>query len=196
MALNLSKSAPAINLSKSAPALLKGLTLGLQWDGDADLDVTAIQYKGGIRLGNIVGYPMLERDSMGVYTGGYNYTVQGFDYSGDALDGSADGYDETININLSEVEGEEIILYLTSYSESEPMTFGESINPEAILTDNTGKELASIKLDQDAAFGTAFQMLRVFKEGSDWKIENNNQMVGSSNNGLQDVMNLSINKAA
>lgn len=187
------KVAP-LNLTKSAPALLKKLTFGLEWASTDDLDAAALILKDGKLLGGtlqtaLVGYPMSLGDDKSQH-----WTIKGCEYGGDAQDGTIDndGFDEEISFTLADIEGDEIILFLTSYVDAgkDPLSFGSTIEPKATLCDGEGKQLADVSLDADAAFGTAFKMVRIFLDGGDWKVENVNECIGSSANGLEDVIAL------
>ncbi len=200
--LNLQKSTAAkavapLNLTKSAPKLLSKLSLHLNWEGATDLDAVAVlsqdgKFLEGDHTKSLVAYPMHNTDAQGNILS-YNWEVDGFTYSGDARDGDQDSADDTlpdeeIGIVLSEVRGNEITLFLTSYSHAAPVTFGSSIAPTATLVDGDGNKMVDITLDTDAAFGTAFKLVRIFQKDGAWLIENVNELVGSSANGLEDVL--------
>ncbi len=170
MALNLSKNKPAINLTKSQPKVSE-YVIGLAWDAEGDLDASVVVMKGGKRVDL-------------VYYG--NKSAAGIVHNGDARDGFADGDDETININLDSVDGDEVIVVLTSYNSG---TFGATDNPVARLY-NKGSTSALVEanLDSECAFGTALELVKFVKEGQDWTFKNTSVTLGASANGLQDVV--------
>ena len=171
MALNLTKAQPALNLTKSLPNKTK-YTVGLAWDQEGDLDTSAVLLKNGLRS-DLVYYQ--------------NLTAKGIVHNGDALDGFADGDDETMDIDLSEVDADEVVVVITSYNSG---SFGANSNPVARLYEKgSTKALVEADLASEAAFGTAVSLVRFFKEGDDWKFENISDTLGSSSNGLEDVIN-------
>ncbi|AUR86277.1 TerD domain protein [Vibrio phage 1.084.O._10N.261.49.F5] len=171
MALNLSKQ-KTINLTKSAPSM-KEFKIGLSWDADTDLDASMIVLGEDGSRKDIVFYGNLEG--------------KGIKHSGDARDGEAAGDDESITVNLSEVEGSRLIVAITSYSEGSPVTFGAAQNPVAKLYGN-GNVLVEAKLDESAAFGTSVEFVEFYKEGSEWQYKNVSETVGMSANGLEDIV--------
>lgn len=174
MALNLTKN-KTINLTKSAPAITE-FVVGLAWDASADLDASAVVLDDtGSRIG-LVYYGEL--------------SDKGIKHSGDARDGEAEADDETITLNLKDLpeDADKIIIAITSYSEKEPVMFGSAQNPVATLKAN-GNTLVEAKLDETAAFGTAVEFVEFYKEGGDWQYKNTSQTVGSSANGLEDIVN-------
>ncbi|ATN93530.1 chemical-damaging agent resistance protein C [Pseudoalteromonas phage J2-1_QLiu-2017] len=185
MTLQLSKG-KTLNLTKSASNILSAITLAASWDGDADIDIAALLKKDGQPVtgamqGSLIAYPMNFADG--------GWTVDHCEYSGDARDGSADGYDEEIKMDLTAVDADEIILGVTSYSSGAPVTFGATENPTAFIVDQNGNELVKIELDSDAAFGTAFKLAKLSKnESGEWVLENINEQIGASANGLQDFI--------
>lgn len=170
MALNLSKNKPAINLTKSQPKVSE-YVIGLAWDAEGDLDSSVVVMKDG------------QRSDL-VYYG--NLNGAGIKHNGDARDGFASGDDETISINLNQVDGDEIIVVLTSYNSG---TFGAANNPVARLyNEGSSTPLVEAQLDSECAFGTALELVKFTKEGQDWSFKNTSVTLGTSANGLQDVV--------
>ncbi len=168
MALNLSKGKPAINLTKSVPNNTK-YTVGLSWDGESDLDASVVVMKNGSRK-ELVYFD--------------NLTTKGITHQGDALDGAAEGDDETIDLDLAQVEGDELIVTITSYNSG---TFGTAEAPVATLYAN-GNVLLEAPLDSECAFGTALELVKFTVSDGDWSFENLSNTLGSSANGLEDVV--------
>ena len=174
MALNLSKN-KTINLTKSAPSI-KEFVVGLAWDAEADLDASAVVLDENNNRIGLVYYADLNGS--------------GITHSGDARDGEAEGDDETITINLDQLpaKAQKVLITITSYSDNDPVTFGAAQNPVAALKAN-GNTLVEAKLDETAAFGTAVEFVELYKDGGDWQYKNVSETVGSSKNGLEDVVN-------
>lgn len=172
MALNLSKS-KTINLSKSAPNITE-YVIGLSWDANTDLDASAVILDSSGKRTGLVYYAEL--------------SAKGVKHSGDARDGEASGDDETITINLNDVDGDRVVVTITSYSEGSPVMFGSAQNPVAKLYAN-GNVLVEANLDSSAAFGTSVEFVEFFKESGDWQYKNVSETLGTSPNGLQDVVN-------
>lgn len=174
MALNLTKN-KTINLTKSAPTM-KEFIIGLAWDAEADLDASALVLDENGKLISIVYYSDLQSE--------------GVKHSGDARDGEAEGDDESITINLEQLpsNASKVLVTITSYSDSEPVTFGAAQNPVATLKAN-GKTLVEAKLDEEAAFGTSVEFVELYKEGVEWQYKNVSETLGMSANGLEDVVN-------
>lgn len=176
MALELKKN-KEINLTKSAPSL-KVVRIGLAWDEGADLDASAILLDENNKL--VDGTP--------VYYG--NLSAAGIQHSGDARDGEAEGDDESIVINLDEVDPrvKKAVISITSYSDSGPVTFGSTSNPVARLYDGE-KVLIEAKLDEEAAFGTAMEFVELQKnDEGQWIYKNISETAGQSDNGLSDII--------
>lgn len=176
MALALKKN-KEINLTKSAPAL-KEVKVGVAWDEGADLDVSAILLDESNKL--VDGTP--------VYYG--ELSASGVQHSGDARDGEAEGDDESIIINLDELDPRvrTAIISITSYSDTEAVTFGATSNPVARLYDGD-KVLIEAKLDEEAAFGTAIEFVSLTKDESGaWIYKNISETAGQSENGLSDII--------
>lgn len=173
MALNLGKG-KEINLTKSAPSISE-FVIGLSWDAEGDLDASAVLLDSNGNRKGIVYYQEL--------------SARGVVHSGDATDGEAEGDDETITFKLNELDPsvERVIVTVTSFSNNDPVMFGSTANPLAKLKAN-GTTLVEAKLDETAAFGTAVEFVEFFKKGSDWQYKNISETVGSSANGLTDIV--------
>lgn len=174
MSLNLSKSSSAINLSKSKKGVTK-YTVGLAWDevnGEAvDYDASAVTLDHG-KFVSLAFYGEMIK--------------AGVTLSGDNRTGAGEGDDETINIDLSQVAGDEVIVAMTSYNSG---NFCAEAHPVArVYEDGKSAPLIEAHLDEEAAFGTALILVRFFKDGDDWKFENISESVGDSTNGLTDVL--------
>lgn len=190
MALNLTKNS-AINLTKALPGVKK-FAIGLSWDANTDLDASALALNAAGKILNPdeqnVSY---YRNATANPYGETENPVPGISHSGDARDGSAAGDDETITIDTSALRPdiERILIAITTFSEGEPVIFGNAAKPVAKLYDTNGKVLVEVKLDENAAFSTALEFVELAKENGDWVIKNLTNPVGNNSPaGLADVV--------
>lgn len=187
MAIVLSKNS-SINLSK-AVASLTTYRFGLSWDESADLDAVALVIDANGKLfppheNNLCYYGNAPGNKNGIAAN----PVAGLSHSGDARDGAADGDDETITIDTTKLVGDRVVIAVTSYSESGPVPFAAAANPVAKLYDDKGGVLMEVKLDENAAFSTAVAFVELSKTDGEWSIKNLTNTLGSSENGLVDVL--------
>lgn len=185
--ITLSKNA-SINLSKAVASLLV-YKFGLSWDESADLDAVALVVGADGKLvtphdKNLCYYG----NAPGNNNGNAANPVSGLSHSGDARDGAADGDDETITIDTTKLVGDRVVIAVTSYSEAGPVPFAAAANPVAKLYDDKGEVLLEIKLNEDAAFSTAVAFVELSKTNGEWSIKNLTNTLGSSENGLVDVL--------
>lgn len=186
--LNKGKS---INLTKAAK--LTKFRFGLSWDESADLDAVAMvltdagkmidpQTDAGVAYyGNCTGNAHGKPEN----------PVAGIVHFGDARDGAADGDDETIEIDTSLVTQNKILIAVTSYSDGDAVPFAGSANPVAKLYDEKGDVLLEMKIEESAAFSTAFNFVMLERDATsgDWMITTISEPVGNSNkNGLVDLI--------
>lgn len=186
--LNKGKS---INLTKAAK--LAKFRFGLSWDESADLDAVAMVLNDSGKLedptsdlgiayyGNCTGNTSKNPEN----------PVAGIVHFGDARDGAADGDDETIEIDTTLVAQNKILIAVTSYSDGDPMPFAGSVNPVAKLYNTEGEVILEMKIDESAAFSTAYKFVMLERDATsgDWMITTISEPVGSSNkNGLVDLI--------
>lgn len=190
MAIQLKKGAD-INLSKAAAALTV-YKFGLSWDQNADLDAVALVIGDNEKIvnpddQNIAYYGNCTNNKFGVKAN----PISGITHSGDATDGSAAGDDETITIDTTKLDAKvsNIIIAITSYSDSQPVPFAASVNPTAKLYDQNGNVLFEVKLDSNAAFSTCAVFVKLTKAAGEWIVTNITEAIGNSQpNGLADLM--------
>lgn len=190
MALNLAKNS-SINITKALPGLTK-FAIGLSWDANTDLDASALALGANGKViepqeENVSYY----RNATGNPYGEKENPVPGISHSGDARDGSASGDDETITIDTSTLRAgtERVVVAITTFSEGEPVVFGNAAKPVAKLYDQNGKVLVEVKLDENAAFSTAMEFVEIVKENGNWIFRNLTNPVGNcSPAGLADVL--------
>lgn len=191
MAILLQKDS-TINLTKAAAALTQ-YKFGLSWDESADLDAVAIMLgQDGKILPPDDGHICYYGNCTGNKFGNKENPVAGLTHSGDARDGAAEGDDESITIDTSKVSDKtaSILIAVTSYSGKEPVPFAASANPVAKLYDQNGNVLFEVKLDQQAAFSTCVEFIRLDKKDGEWSVTNLTNPIGESKpNGLEDLLN-------
>lgn len=190
MALNLTKNS-SINLTKALPSVVK-FAIGLSWDANSDLDASALKLtaQGKIKdpdSQNVAYY----RNATNNPYGEPQNPVAGITHSGDARDGAAAGDDETIVVDGSAlVDGDVVLIAITSFSEGAPNVFGNAAAPVAKLYDANGTVLVEVKLNEDAAFSTAIEFVEFRKENGQITFKNLTNPVGASSaNGLVDIIN-------
>ena len=180
----------SLNMTKSL-ASLAVYRFGLAWDEGSDLDAGAV-------ILNSAGKIVKPEDAHVAYYGNCTGNkfgqpenpVAGITHSGDARDGKAVGDDETIIIDTSKLAAdvEKILLYVASYNEKGPEPFGAASKPVARAYDDKGKVLFECKLDENAAFSTAFEFVLLEKVNGEWIITNVSDPVGQAANGLTDIL--------
>lgn len=187
--LNLAKNA-SINLTKALASVTK-FAIGLSWDAATDLDASALKLtqQGKIKSPdeqNVAYY----RNATGNPYGEKENPVSGITHSGDARDGFASGDDETITIDgTALVDGDIILIAITSFSDGQPQPFGNAAKPVAKLYDQNNNVLVEVKLNEDAAFSTAIEFVELRKENGEIKFTNLTKPVGNcSANGLVDII--------
>lgn len=186
--LNKGKS---INLTKAAQ--LTKFRFGLSWDESTDLDAVAMVLTDAGKLENAdtdsgVAY---YGNCTGNKHGNAENPVAGIIHFGDARDGAADGDDETIEIDTSKITLNKVMIGVTSYSDTDPVVFAGSVNPVAKLYNEAGDVILEMKIEENAAFSTAFKFVMLERDATsgDWMITTLAEPVGNSNkNGLIDLI--------
>lgn len=166
----------AINLQKGQKIDI-GLTkmsVGLGWNpnegtgNDFDLDASAFMLNAK---------KLIPADEYFVFYGNTDSPDKSLHHTGDDPTGgnSADGDDETIQVNLSVVNPdiEEILFVVTIHeSEQRKQNFGQVRNSYIrIVDDNTNTEIAKYELGEDFSIETAVEFGRLYKRNGAWKFE-------------------------
>lgn len=166
----------AINLQKGQKIDI-GLTkmsVGLGWNpnegtgNDFDLDASAFM---------LTAKKLIPADEYFVFYGNTDSPDKALHHTGDDPTGgnSADGDDETIQVNLSVVNPdiEEILFVVTIHeSEQRKQNFGQVRNSYIrIVDDNTNTEIAKYELGEDFSIETAVEFGRLYKRNGAWKFE-------------------------
>ncbi|MFW3388486.1 UNVERIFIED_CONTAM: TerD family protein, partial [Kocuria sp. CPCC 205274] len=173
MAIILAKGGE-INLTKAAAALSK-YKFGLSWDKDADLDAVAILLGENGKIlppddGHISYYGNCTKNKFN----NPENPVAGLVHSGDARDGSAAGDDETITIDTTKLSEKvkTILLAVTSYSDGDAVPFAAAAAPVAKLYNDKDQALFEVKLDENAAFSTCVEFIKLNRTADGWVVTN------------------------
>lgn len=167
MAINLQKGQKIdIGLSK--------MSVGLGWNpnegtGHAfDLDASAFMINGS---------RLIPAEEYFVFYGNVDSPDGALHHTGDDPTGgnSAEGDDETIQVDLSKVEESitEILFVVTIHESTErKQNFGQVRNSYIrIVDDATGTEVAKYELGEDFSIETAVEFGRLYKRDNQWKFE-------------------------
>jgi tellurium resistance protein TerD len=196
MALQLQKvqAGQRINLTKEQVGLTK-IRIGLSWDFKsgltADLDTSLVVLGENGR--------MLTEESLLFYNSPKNANGKphlfngALIHTGDERSGLTEGDDETILIDLNHLptDVKSLVAATSIYGtgQFELVTFGRVKNASVKLYNAaTNQALYQFDLTQDAAKGTSVDMVRFFLKDGDWRFEALGEVVGKSDNGLQDIV--------
>lgn len=176
--INLSKG-QGISLAKEAPGLSR-LRVGLGWDERAtngqafDLDASALLLGADNRIRN-------EKDF--VFYNNLSTPNGSVVHQGDNRTGNGDGDDETIIIELDQVDPEiqRIVIIASSHSGdgATPINFGQVQNAYITTYDDTkfnpaapgDSEIAHYDLSEDVSTETALIFGEVYRHNGDWKFK-------------------------
>jgi tellurium resistance protein TerD len=181
--LNLTKG-ERVDLTKTNPGLTIAC-IGLGWDvnpnaggGTYDLDAFAFVLKDGKLIGQ-------SKESV-VFFG--NKTSKGIEHGGDNLTGVGDGDDETITLNLPQLDpaATEVIIGVNIYQgEQKHQNFGMVNNAFIRIYDGSSKaEIMKYDLTEDNSKFTAMIMGKLYKKDGEWKF----QAIGEGKNGDINVL--------
>ncbi len=166
----------AINLQKGQKIDigLTRLSVGLGWNpnegtgADFDLDASAFM---------IDSNRLIPKDEFFVFYGNTASPDQALQHTGDDPTGgnSADGDDETIQVDLSKVDSkiQEILFVVTIHDAVQRrQNYGQVRNSYIrIVDDSNGQEVAKYELGEDFSIETAVEFGRLYKKDSKWKFE-------------------------
>lgn len=165
----------AINLTKGQRIEigLSKVGVGLGWDpndgsgNDFDLDASAFMLSDNKRL---------PADEYFVFYNNPKSPDGSVESSGDDLTGgSSDGDDETLTVDLTQVDPkiQEIVFTVTIHDyENRKQNFGQVRNSFIrIYNAQTNEEIAKYELDEDFSIETAVEFGRLYKRGGEWKFE-------------------------
>ena len=170
--LNLQKN-DILDLRKAEPGL-RHVMLGAGWDvakkgffnlgADYDLDLIALLLDSNDKLINrgVIYFGNLKGE--GIYLHGDNRT------------GAGDGDDETIEINLQNINPsiEKIVFVVTIHNAMQKrQTFGMINNSYVRLVDldQNGKELCRFNLKENGSTATSVIFAELYRDGQDWQFK-------------------------
>lgn len=162
-----------INLSKAAPGL-KRVRVGLGWDPDNrspypyDLDASVFICRD-------INKPRLLSNEHFVFYNQPSEPERAVRHTGDSKDGSeaaTGGADEELIIDLGRLNptAEELSFVVTIHeADVRGQNFGQVRNSFISLTDeDTGKEIARYRLEDEFATATAVQFGSLYRENGEW----------------------------
>lgn len=166
----------AINLQKGQKIDigLAKMSVGLGWNPNEgtgaafDLDASAFM---------IDGNRLIPAEEFFVFYGNVDSPDKALHHTGDDPTGgnSADGDDETINVDLSKVDDkiQEILFVVTIHEATQRrQNYGQVRNSYIrIVDDSSGQEVAKYELGEDFSVETAVEFGRLYKRDGKWKFE-------------------------
>lgn len=168
MSISLSKGGN-ISLSKASPGLTR-LQAGLGWDArtttgfDFDLDASVVVCDANGRCIN---------DQWFVFYGQLVSPNNAVVHQGDNLDGSGDGDDEVVKVELTALPPEaQRLVFVVSIHDAEVrgQNFGQVQNSSIRMVDEvTGGELVRYDLTEDYSTETAMIFGELYRHGTEWK---------------------------
>ena len=166
--LNLQKN-EILDLTKRNPGLKK-VTLGAGWDIsngglDFDIDIAAFLLDANNKF-NTVSNVIFFNNKQG----------QGIDLSGDNRTGAGEGDDETILIDLENINPsiQKIVFVVTIHeAESRRQTFGMVNNSYVRLLDtqNNNRELCRFNLKADGSTATSVLFAELYRDMGEWQFK-------------------------
>ncbi len=158
-----------VSLTKEAPGLT-AVTVALGWDVrqttgyDFDLDASALACGENKRVLS---------DEHFIFFNNLDSPDGSIHHTGDNLDGSGDGDDEVIEVNLSQVPNNVsyIVFPVSIYdADTRGQTFGQVQNAYIrVLDGSNGRELARYDLSEDASTETAMIFGELYRREGEWK---------------------------
>ena len=181
---------------------LSYVRVGLSWDENsingrsADCDVSVFLVSDSGRLPDaphLIFFNNLCGRGCGKSTQGicnHETGLHGVKHWGDNRDGSGDGDDELVDIDLSQIESniEQIVITVTIANPDDGFHFGNVTNPSARVYDaHTNEILCEYQMNEAANGNDGLLMARLYRDGSSWVVE----ALGSPfTGGLQAAINM------
>lgn len=165
--LNLQKN-DVLDLTKKNPGLKK-VTLGAGWDiasgsNDFDIDIAAFLLDANNKFNNVSNVIFFN-----------NKVGQGICLSGDNRTGIGEGDDETIDIDLMQIDSSiQKIVFVVSIHEAQAkrQTFGMINNSYVRLIDSeNNKELCRFNLKSDGSTATSVIFANLYRENGQWQFK-------------------------
>lgn len=167
-ALNLKKN-DVLNLTKKNPGLKK-VILGAGWDvasigQDFDLDIAAFLLDANNKFNTVSNVIFFN-----------NKAGRGITLGGDNRTGAGEGDDETINIELDNIDPSIVkIVFVVTIHEAmaKRQTFGMINNSYVRLVDleQNGKELCRFNLKENGSTATSVIFAELYRNGAEWQFK-------------------------
>ncbi len=171
MGINLSKGG-RIDLAKEAPSLTK-VGIGLGWDTNSTDTGVDFDLDASVFMVNQSG--KIPQELYFVFYNNLKSPDGAVEHTGDNRTGMGDGDDETINVNLSKVDGSilELIFVVTIHeAKSRGQNFGQVRNAYIRLyNQESGAEIAKYELDEDFSSETAIEFGSLYKKDGSWRFK-------------------------
>lgn len=168
MTLNLNKN-DVLDLTKRNPGLTN-VTLGAGWDlssngSDFDVDIAAFLLDANNKFNTVSNVIFFN-----------NKEGRGIRLSGDNRTGAGEGDDETIQLDLSNIDPSimKIVFVVTIHGAMEKrQTFGMINNSYVRLLDNGngGKEICRFNLKEDGSTATSVLFAELNRAGAEWQFK-------------------------
>ena len=168
MILNLNKN-DILDLTKKNPGL-RNVKLGAGWDistngSDFDLDIAAFLLDANNKFNTVSNVIFFN-----------NKAGRGITLGGDNRTGAGEGDDETINIELDNIDPSIVkIVFVVTIHEAmaKRQTFGMINNSYVRLVDleQNGKELCRFNLKENGSTATSVIFAELYRSGSEWQFK-------------------------
>ncbi|MFI3209488.1 MAG: TerD family protein [Peptostreptococcaceae bacterium] len=165
--LNLQKN-DVLDLTKKNPGL-KNVTVGAGWDissgiNNFDVDISAFLLDSNEKFNTVSNVIFFN-----------NRSGQGIQLSEDNRTGAGDGDDETININLDQIDSNiQHIVFVVSIHDAQAkrQTFGMIENSYVRLVDSVSdRELCRFNLKNDGSTATSVLFAKLYRQDSEWQFK-------------------------
>lgn len=166
--LNLNKN-DVLDLTKRNPGL-KRVRLGAGWDlsnsgSDFDLDIAAFLLDSNNKFNTVSNVIFFN-----------NRSGQGISLAGDNRTGAGEGDDETIDIDLQNINPSiaKVVFVVTIHNAMEKrQTFGMINNSYVRLLDmdQNGKELCRFNLKENGSTATSVLFAELYRDGAEWQFK-------------------------
>lgn len=171
MTINLSKG-ERIDLSKEDPGLTNAW-VGLGWDINVTDTGTAFDLDTSVFM--LAANGKIPADSYFIFYNNLKSPDGGVNHLGDNRTGAGEGEDETIEVNLNEIDStiEELIFVVTIHdAEERRQNFGQVRNAFIRLANaKTEQEIIRYELDEDFSTEAALEFGRLYRKDGTWRFQ-------------------------
>jgi tellurium resistance protein TerD len=171
MAIQLNKGA-RVDLSKEV-SNLETIGVGLGWDENST--DTGYTYDMDVSMFILNNKQKLPTEKHFIFYNNLKSPDGSVEHSGDNIDGGGDGDDETIFVNLKNVQTEinEMLFIVTIHeAEQKNQNFGQVRNSYIrIYNLKDNKEILKYELEEDFSTETAIEFGRLYKKDNSWRFQ-------------------------